>query len=87
MEHPVLALDQRPGTVSIEHVTLDRGRSAILQVCGGRWSPGESVDPVAILDQTTDEGAPNDTAATGDPDPHVRVGVGSERTVCQKADM
>lgn len=87
MEHPVLALDQRPKTGSVEHVALDRRRSAIPQICSRRRSSGESVDPVSFVDQTTDEGTPNYTAATGDSDPHVRVGVGSERTVCQKAEM
>jgi hypothetical protein len=87
MEHPVLACDQRLETRSVEYVTLDRRCPAIAQIRSGRRSSGESVDPVTVLDQTTDEGAPNDTAATGDTDPHVRVGVGSERTVCKKAEM
>jgi hypothetical protein len=87
MKHPVLAGDQRLETGSVEHVTLDRRCPAISQIRSGRRSSGESVDLVTFLDEPTDEGAPNDTAATGDPDPHVRVGVGSERTVCQKAEM
>jgi hypothetical protein len=87
MKHPVLAGDQRLETGSVEHVTLDRRCPAISQIRRGRRSSGERVDPVTFLDQATDEGAPNDTATTGDSDPHVRVGVGSERTVCQKAEM
>ena len=50
-------------------------------------SPGQGADLMPLADQVADQGAAHHTAATGDTDLHVRVGVGSERTVCQKAEM
>ena len=87
VKHPAHAVDQRAKAVVVEHVTRNRGGPDRRKSCGGARRTSEGIHFVPGLNEVIDEGGPDNARAARDGDLHVLTSVGSERTVCQNADM
>jgi len=58
-----------------------------MTICGGSYPASQGEHLMPILDQISDQGPTHHPGTPGDCDPHVLARVGSERTVCQNAEM